>query len=121
MEGTTSDFDGLYRLELAPGSYTVEFSFIGYETIVVTDVILEEDQSVEVSTSLSIASQQMNEVIVSSSVLKNTEQNILSVQKRSANLLDGISSQNFRKYSTSKLYRGVNLLTEQYTITTMFK
>jgi len=107
MEGTTSDFDGLYRLELAPGSYTVEFSFIGYETIVVTDVILEEDQSVEVSTSLSIASQQMNEVIVSSSVLKNTEQNILSVQKRSANLLDGISSQNFRKIGASDLAKAV--------------
>ena len=32
-KGTTTDFDGLYSISnLEPGSYTLEFSFIGYET-----------------------------------------------------------------------------------------
>ena len=31
--GTTTDFDGLYAFEnLSPGSYTLLFSFVGYET-----------------------------------------------------------------------------------------
>jgi len=32
--GTTSDFDGLYTIDdLAPGTYVVEFSFVGYQTM----------------------------------------------------------------------------------------
>ena len=33
-KGTTSDFDGLYELaDLAPGSYTIVYSYLGYETV----------------------------------------------------------------------------------------
>ncbi len=37
--GTTTDFDGFYTLEIAPGTYTVRVSFVGYNT---------EEQSVTV-------------------------------------------------------------------------
>ena len=32
--GTTTDFDGIYEVFVQPGTYTLEFSFVGYETIV---------------------------------------------------------------------------------------
>ena len=32
-EGVTSDFDGKYSFELEQGTYTLQFSFVGYETI----------------------------------------------------------------------------------------
>ena len=36
-KGTTSDFDGLYELDgLEPGTYTVVYSFLGYETVELT-------------------------------------------------------------------------------------
>ena len=31
-KGTTSDFDGKYELELEEGTYTLVFSFVGYNT-----------------------------------------------------------------------------------------
>ena len=36
--GTTTDFEGNYSLKLDEGVYTVSFSFIGYETIEISDV-----------------------------------------------------------------------------------
>jgi hypothetical protein len=39
-KGTTSDFDGIYSLELLdPGNYTVVFSFVGYKTIEIETLI----------------------------------------------------------------------------------
>jgi outer membrane receptor protein involved in Fe transport len=33
MKGTISDFDGFYRVEIAPGDYTIRFSSVGYNSI----------------------------------------------------------------------------------------
>ena len=30
--GTNTDIDGKYTITIAPGNYTVQFSFVGYET-----------------------------------------------------------------------------------------
>jgi outer membrane receptor protein involved in Fe transport len=106
-DGTTTDFDGKYSIELSPGVYTLSFSFVGYKTIEITDIKLEEGQIQEVDVILEGLSQQMDEVVVTSSSLRNTEQSVLSVQKKSANLLDGISSQSFKKIGASDLANAV--------------
>ena len=36
--GTTTDFEGNYALKLEEGVYTIVFSFIGYETIEISEV-----------------------------------------------------------------------------------
>ena len=36
--GTTSDFEGDFTLNAAPGTYNLKFSFVGYETLEVTGV-----------------------------------------------------------------------------------
>ena len=51
--------------------------------------------------------QQINEVVVSVQALRNTEQSVLAVQRKSANLLDGISSQNFKKIGASTLANAI--------------
>ena len=102
-EGITTDFDGIYRLEIAPGTYTLVFSFVGYETVKVADVEVKSGEVSEVNLSLGTLAQQIDEVIVTVEALRNTEQSVLTVQKKSANLLDGISAQNFKKIGASNL------------------
>ena len=51
--GTTSDFDGKYQLELDTGTYTLEFSFVGYETKEVTDVEVKPNQTTDLDITLS--------------------------------------------------------------------
>ena len=42
-KGTTTDFDGLYQIEnIEPGTYTVVFSFVGYETLEVPNVKVKQ-------------------------------------------------------------------------------
>ena len=36
--GTTTDLDGAYTIDLAPGTYSITFSFIGYTPTTVSDV-----------------------------------------------------------------------------------
>ena len=38
--GTTSDFDGNYEIILEEGSYTLQFSYLGYKTMEISDVMI---------------------------------------------------------------------------------
>ena len=106
-EGTTTDFDGLYTLELSEGTYTLIFSFVGYESVRVENVNVIAGATEEVNLSLGSAAEQMEEVVVTVQALRNSEQAVLAVQKKSANLLDGISSQNFKKIGASDLANAI--------------
>lgn len=108
--GTTSDFEGKYEMALAPGTYTIMFSFIGYETVEVSDVIIEADQLTELSVNMSPLSNQLTEVIVKAQTAKNTEASLLSVQKKSINLMDGISAQMFSKIGASNTAKAIKTI-----------
>lgn len=106
-KGTTTDFEGRYTLKLDPGTYTVVFSFIGYETKEITDVIIKADEVYELNTGLGPQSNQLEEVVVTAQTAQNTEASMLNVQKKSVNLLDGMSAQAFKKIGASDLAAAV--------------
>lgn len=99
--GTTTDFEGNYSLKLEEGTYTVIFSFIGYETIEINDVVIKSGDVLELNTSIGPLANQLEEVIVKASTKQNTESSLLNVQKKSINLLDAISAQTFSKIGAS--------------------
>ncbi|NOQ92065.1 MAG: TonB-dependent receptor plug domain-containing protein, partial [Flavobacteriaceae bacterium] len=99
--GTTTDFEGNYSLKLKEGNYTVVFSFIGYETIEINDVVIKSNEVVELNASIGPLENKLEEVIVKASTKQNTESSLLNVQKRSINLLDAISAQTFSKIGAS--------------------
>ena len=101
--GTTTDFEGNYSLKLDEGTYTIVFSFIGYETKEITDVYIKTSDVTEVNINLNPLTSQLEEVVVKAQTAQNTEASILSVQKKSINLLDGISAQSFKKIGASNL------------------
>ena len=41
IKGTTSDFDGKYELELEAGTYTLVYSFVGYNTQEISDIVVK--------------------------------------------------------------------------------
>ncbi|HOZ29800.1 MAG TPA: TonB-dependent receptor [Bacteroidales bacterium] len=81
--GTTTDFDGVYKVALYPGTYKVKFVYIGYEEIeeqvdlivgkpVVIDIMLEQKAEIieEVVVSAGKYEQKLSEVTVSMEVIK---------------------------------------------------
>lgn len=94
--GTTSDFDGIYSFELAPGTYTLTFSFLGYTPKEVSEIVVQAGKTVELNVSLLPASAQLDEVVLTTTVRKNTEASVLNLQKNSVTLMDGLSLESIK-------------------------
>jgi len=105
--GTTTDFEGNYALKLEPGVYTVEFSFIGYETAEISEVVIKANETTVVNASIGPLSNELEEVVVRATTAENTEASMLNVQKKSINLIDGISAQTFSKIGASTSAKAV--------------
>ena len=105
--GTTSDFDGNYELVLNEGVYTIIFSFIGYETVEIKDVIVNSDEPSIVNVTLNTLAQGLDEVVVSVSASTNTEKSVLEFQKKSISLVDGLSSQRIKSSGASNIASAV--------------
>lgn len=96
--GTTSDFDGKFEINAAPGTYVVELSFIGYQQVRVTDVQVVAGQVTPMGTiKLEPATNELVAVTVTAESVRSTEGALLALKKKSVSVMDGISSQTFKK------------------------
>ncbi len=98
--GTTSDLDGVFSLVVATGTYTLEFSYIGYEDLKVTDVVVAEGEVTNLD-QIRIKEPEsgtlLQEVVVTAQQIRNTEAALMTIQKKSATVLDGVSSQAIKR------------------------
>ncbi len=104
--GTTSDFDGKYSFEIEPGIYTLVFSYVGYQTLEISDVEVKRNEEVVIDVTLNAANA-LDEVVVTTTVSKNTEVAVLQVQKSSVKLLDGLSLQSIKRTGASDIASAV--------------
>ncbi|SDD59409.1 TonB-dependent receptor [Pricia antarctica] len=99
--GTTSDFDGKYSLNLDAGTYTLSYSYLGYKTVEITEVLVKDGAVTTVDVTMEPLAENLDEVVVTVSVKKNTETAVLGIQKKAVNLLDGLSAEAFKKSGSS--------------------
>jgi TonB-dependent receptor len=92
--GTTSDFDGKYELELDPGTYTIVFSFVGYNTQEIVDVVIKPGEVTTLDVTLETNS--LDTIVLTTSVKRNSESAVLNLQKKSVTLLDGLSAESIK-------------------------
>jgi len=95
--GTSTDLDGQYSLKLEPGIYTMVFSYISYATQTITDVNVKADEVTVLDVRLNDKAEELKEVVVTAKKVRNTETALLTLQKKAANVLDGISSETFSR------------------------
>lgn len=96
--GAVTDFDGKFEIQLAPGSYTLQVSYISYSSINLTEVTVKAGE-VNVLSDLLMAevTSDLETVTVSAAAIRTTESALLSVKRNAANLIDGISASTFRQ------------------------
>jgi hypothetical protein len=93
-----TDFDGNFELQVAPGTYSLEISFLGLATLVIPDVTVEAGKVVAFENlRLKPSTNELMTVTVTASAMRNTESALLDVKKKSATVMDGISAQNFKR------------------------
>ena len=99
--GTTSDLDGTFTYDLDAGVYSVEFSYLGYADVLVSEIEIKDGEVTIVDVRMKEEGEVMDEIVVTAKQIRNTEAAVLTLQRKSANLLDGISSQTFKKIGDS--------------------
>ena len=99
--GTTSDMDGLYTLNnLAPGSYTIAYSYVGYETQEVPVEILPNKITV-VNVSMSASSASLDEVVITTTTKRESETALLLEQKKAVEIKQSIGAEELSRKGVS--------------------
>jgi hypothetical protein len=100
--GATTDFDGNFELNAPAGIYTIEYSFIGMSSLLVTEVkVVAGEITVLDAVKLEPASSQLAEVVITSEAVRNSEASLVTVKRKSTNLVDGVSAAKLRKTGDS--------------------
>jgi TonB-dependent receptor len=95
---TTSDVEGNFILKLPAGSHELNFSFTGYQTKKINDIVIQANKTSEFTITLEEQKKDLTEVIVtSSSARKESAASLLSLQKNNLSVSDGISSEAIKR------------------------
>jgi len=101
-KGTTSDYDGLYMLDkLESGTYTVVFSFVGYETLEVPNVLVEAGKVTQVNTELGSSAAALDEIVITTVSRRDSQVALLIEQKNSVDIKESIGAQELAKLGVS--------------------
>ncbi len=93
-QGSTSDFDGNFIIDnVVPGTYTLEISFVGYETIEVPNIVVESNKITRVNTGLGASAAALDEVIITTTVRKESEVALLLDQQNAVVQKQSIGAQ----------------------------
>lgn len=109
--GFSTDFDGAFSEELPVGVYTFSVSYIGYTDKTINEVEILEGETLDLNIRISSDSEVIDEVVVTARQIRNTETAVLALQRKSINLIDGVSSQAIRKTGDSNAASAVKRVT----------
>ena len=118
--GTITDFDGNYSLKLSPGTYNIEVSYVSYQPQVFKNVEIISGEVTKINTSLAKAQTEIGQVVVTARARQRTENAMQVLQKKSAKMMDGISSEKITKLGDSnaaealKRVTGVSVQSDKY-------
>lgn len=96
--GAVTDFDGKFEVQVAPGTYTIQASYLSYKAFELTTVVVTSGHvNVLMDILLKEEASDLEEVTVQASAIRTTESALMSVKRGAPNLLDGISASTFRQ------------------------
>lgn len=97
-QGAATDLDGNYTIQsVDPGIYSISISYISYSKKTITGVEVDPNQPTTINVSLQPETIGMEEVTVTATASQSTEAGLLSLQRKSVPVQDGISSEQISK------------------------
>lgn len=97
VNGTASDIDGNFEIDLTPGSYKLIASYLSYTTMEIDDIKVKNGEITTVNIPMSESAQALKEIVVVGLKRIGTEVSLLSSMKNSSGVVSGISSQQIAK------------------------
>lgn len=110
--GNITDFDGKFEVKLPVGTYDIQFSFIAFETIVISGVQVTADKPV-IFNNIQMKEEvsELGEVVVTAEAIRSSEAIIAITKKKASNLVDGLSAASFDKIGDSNASDAVKRIT----------
>ena len=95
-KGTATDLDGNFSItNLSKGTYSITISYISMQSKKIENILVGETTSDLGTIKLNNEGVLMDEIVVTASAIKNTENAVQTIQRKSLSTIDGISSQVF--------------------------
>lgn len=95
--GTMTDIDGYYELQIAAGTHTIVFLFVGYQEITKSNVVVEAGKTVSLNVTMNVSSFNLNDVVVTSTKTTDTEMSVLIEMRKGEQIVNGVSNQQIKK------------------------
>lgn len=112
MRGTTTDLNGYFELsKLAPGTYDIRISYIGYQTLFVTNVEVVSDEKTRIEVTLEPESFDLGEVVVEARMTLNNESTLLRERQKAGAVSDAISAEMMSRSGGSSAADAMNKVT----------
>jgi len=91
--GAVTDLDGAFSISIAPGTYTLQVSYIGFQNLVIEGVEVKAD-GVNALGEIRLGedTQQLEEVVITAKAIRTTEAALMTIKKKAPAMLDGISA-----------------------------
>ena len=109
--GTTTDETGKYTFTIAPGEYTIQFSFIGYENIE-EKVTVVAGETITINKTLGSGGYQIKDVVIQNTAgNREKETALLSEQKKAVEIKQSIGAQELSRKGISDVEEGLTKIT----------
>lgn len=91
--GTNSDLDGQFSIQVEPGIHTLQLSYISYQSIEIADIEVTAGKSNVLSKiTLKEAASEIGGVVITAKATRTNETALLGIKRRSAVMFDGITA-----------------------------
>jgi TonB-dependent receptor len=102
-KGAVTDGDGNFVIKgLIAGKYTLEVRYETYNNLILQDINVKEGENLTINIPLDKVVLELGQVTVTAKVNKDSNTELLRLQRNSATVVDGINSETFKKTPDSK-------------------
>src|SRR5690606_37281420 len=91
-KGAVTDIDGVFSINIEGGTYDLQVSYMGYQTVTIKDIKVKDDEVTVLDNIQLKSGKELQEVVVKATAIRNTETALVALKRKSTSIMDGISS-----------------------------
>ncbi len=108
--GVTTDETGKYTITVDPGTYTIQFSFVGYESLE-EKIDIKAGETLTINKALGSGSYQLQDVVIQNATSREKETALLLEQKKAVEIKQSIGAQELSRKGVSDVEEGLTKIT----------